>query len=121
MQIVREAQDHIIKKDQALLLTKASNYHHLHKIAECVGWKKLWDHALVHGLSVLKGVKNLVGVINYPDYATSKCPLCDQMLPSWIRHPWLNTLLLNTQKVKAPGALSDHHETLFLQSMSYAF
>ena len=48
MQIIREAQDHIIKIDQALLLNKASNYHHLHKITECVGWKKLWDHAFDH-------------------------------------------------------------------------
>ena len=49
---------------------------YLHKIAECVGWK-LWDHALDHGPSVIKRVKNLVRVITYPDHATNKCPLCD--------------------------------------------
>jgi hypothetical protein len=42
-----------------------------HKIAECVGWKKLWDHALDHGPSVIKGMKNLVRVITYPDHSPS--------------------------------------------------
>ena len=93
----------------------------------CIAFFELaWEGSVacvlaVHGLSVIKGVKNLVGVMNYPDYATSKCPLCDQMLLSWIRHLWLNTLLLNTQKVKAPGALFDHHGPLFLQSCLMLF
>ena len=50
----------------------------VHMIAECVGWKKLWDHALDHGPSVIKGMKNLVRVITYPDHSPSKCPLCDR-------------------------------------------
>ena len=45
----------------------------VHRIAKCVGWKKLWDLALDHGPSVIKGMKNLVRVIIHP----SKCPLCD--------------------------------------------
>ena len=49
----------------------------MHKIAECVGWKKLWDHTLYHGPSVIKGMKNLVRVITYPDHLPNKCPLCD--------------------------------------------
>ena len=75
--VIREAQEYIIKEDQTLLLNKVSNYQFLHHIAVSVGWKKLWDHALDHGSSVIKGMKNLVRVITYPDHATSKCPLCD--------------------------------------------
>ena len=56
---------------------KVSNYQYLHKIAECVGWKRLWDNALDHSPSVIKSIKNLVRVITYPDHATNKCPLCD--------------------------------------------
>ena len=75
--VIREAQEYIIKEDQTLLLNKVSSYQFLHHIAVSVGWKKLWDHALDHGSSVIKGMKNLVRVITYPDHATSKCPLCD--------------------------------------------
>ena len=46
VEIIRKAQDHIIKKDQVLLLAKVFNYQHPFKIAECVDWKKLWDHPL---------------------------------------------------------------------------
>ena len=35
----------INKKDQSLLLLKASKYQFVHLIAECVGWKKLWDNS----------------------------------------------------------------------------
>ena len=38
-----------------MLLIKVSKHQFVHKIAECVGWKKLWDHALDHGPSVIKG------------------------------------------------------------------
>ena len=75
--IIRNAQRSIRKKDQSLLLHKVSKYPSLHKIAECVGWKKLWDDALDHGPSVIKSLKNLVRVITYPDYSLTKCPLCD--------------------------------------------
>ena len=75
--VLREAENYIIKKDQALLLAEASQYHHLHKIALDFGWKKLLDHALDHGLHTVKGVKNLLRVITYPDLTTKKCPLCD--------------------------------------------
>ena len=78
VEIVRKAQEYIIKKDQALLMAKVSdNYQHLYKIAECVGWKKLWDQALDYGPSVIKSLKNLVRVIAYPNHAPSICPLCD--------------------------------------------
>ena len=45
-------------------------------IAECVGWKKLWDHALDHGPSVIKGMKNLVRVITYPDHSPRTKSTC---------------------------------------------
>ena len=71
--IHREAEKHILKKDQALLLAEVSQYHHLHMIALAIGWRKLWDHALDYGLHVVKGIKNLLRVIAYPDHATKKC------------------------------------------------
>ena len=77
LEIIRNAQKHINATDQALLLDKVSNYQYLHEIAECVDWKKLWDNTLDHGTSVIKGMKNLVRVITYPDYSQNKCPLCD--------------------------------------------
>ena len=75
--LIRSALKIINKKDQLLLLEKISKYQFVHKIAECVGWKKLFDHALDHGPSVVKGMKNLVRVITYPDHLPNKCPLCD--------------------------------------------
>ncbi|CAI8053052.1 hypothetical protein GBAR_LOCUS29018 [Geodia barretti] len=59
LDIIRNAQNIISKKGQLLLLQKVSKHQFVHKIAECVGWKKLWDHALDHGPSVIKGMKNL--------------------------------------------------------------
>lgn len=52
---------------------------HLKPEYKCLGWKKLWDHALDHGPSVIKGVKKpgMVRVITYANQATSKCPLCE--------------------------------------------
>ena len=77
LDIIRSALKIINKKDQLLLLEKISKYQFMHKIAECVGWKKLWNHALDHSPSVIKGMKNLVRVITYPDHLPNKCPLCD--------------------------------------------
>ena len=58
-------------------LKKTSSFRHLNLISESVGWKELWDSALDHGPSCVESVKTLVGVISYPDHATSKCPKCD--------------------------------------------
>ena len=95
LNIIRNAQKIINKKDQLLLLQKVSKHLFVHKITECVGWKKLWDHALDHGPSVIKGMKNLVRVIICPDDSPSKCPLCDTA-----NQPWLNMSSPTTQKVK---------------------
>ena len=65
------------KKDILLLLQKVSKHQFVHKIAEYVGWKMLWGHALDHGPSVMKGMKNLVRVITYSDLSLRKCPLYD--------------------------------------------
>ena len=51
LNIIRNAQKIINKKDQLLLLQKVSKHQFVYKIAECVGWKKLWEHALDHGPS----------------------------------------------------------------------
>ena len=75
LNIIRNAHKIVNRKEQLLLLQKVSKHQFVHKIAECVGWKKLWDHALSHGPSVIKGMKNLVRVIT--DHSPSKCPLCD--------------------------------------------
>ena len=77
LDIIRTAQKSINKIDQSLLLQKISKYPSLHKIAECIGWKKLWDNALDHGLPAIKSTKNLVRVITYPEHSSRKCPLCD--------------------------------------------
>ena len=77
LDIIRTAQKSINKIDQSLLLQKISKYPSLHKIAECIGWKKLWDNALDHGLPAIKSMKNLVRVITYPEHSSRKCPLCD--------------------------------------------
>ena len=77
LDIIRTAQKSINKIDQSLLLQNISKYPSLHKIAECIGWKKLWDNALDHGLPAIKSTKNLVRVITYPEHSSRKCPLCD--------------------------------------------
>ena len=77
LDIIRTAQKSINKIDQSLLLQKIFKYPSLHKIAECIGWKKLWDNALNHGLPAIKSTKNLVRVITYPEHSSRKCPLCD--------------------------------------------
>ena len=100
LDIIRNAQKIINKKDQLLLLQKVSKYQFVHKIAECVGWKKLWDHALDHGPSVIKGMKNLVRVITYPANV-----LCAIEL-TWTNQLWPNMSSPITRKVTTPGALS---------------
>ena len=42
------------QENQMLLLAKVSNYQYLHEIAECVGWKKLWDRVLITAPQLLK-------------------------------------------------------------------
>ena len=74
---LKEAEDHIVREDRALQLQKTSQFSHLNAIAESVGWRKLWDQTLDHGPSCVKSVKNLVRIISYPDYATSRCPRCE--------------------------------------------
>ena len=54
-----------------------SQYVHLQRVAKDIGWRKLWDHAMDHGIHVVKGIKNLLRMIAYSDHATKKCPLCD--------------------------------------------
>lgn len=86
LEIIRNAQKFINKKDKCC---KASKYQFIHKITECVGWKKLWDQALDHGPSVNKAMKNFVRVISYPDHSPSKCPLCSATTldePSLAKH-----------------------------------
>ena len=46
-------------------------------IADTVGWKKLWDHALDHGEACITSLRNLVRVVSYPKHAISSCPLCE--------------------------------------------
>ena len=79
LDIIRNAQKIINKKDQLLLLQKVSKYPFVHKIAECVGWKEVVGSCTGSWRpSVIKGMKNLVRVITYPDHSPSKCPLCDR-------------------------------------------
>ena len=85
--LIREAGDFITRKDRDLLLIKSSKSPYLCSIAESVGWKKLWDIALDHGQSVVKGVRNLGRIIAYPDHATSDCPLCDVINLNRLRLP----------------------------------
>ena len=74
--IVKEEHS-IIKQDYTLLLSKESKFHYLelHLIAELVGWKKLWDHALDHGPQAIRGVRNLLRILICPDHTRSRCLL----------------------------------------------
>ena len=128
LEVTRVAKNYIIKKDQALSLDKVSNYYYFFKIAEQVGWKKLWDLALDHGPSVIKGIKNLVRVMTYPDHATSMCPLCDitkldQALPEHVisKHTkseksWKN--LINSLVTMDPSFYS--HVLCFLNTFNHS-
>lgn len=115
--VIKHAQKSIIKKDQQLLLQKASRYPFIIQIAKKVGWKRLWDEALDHGPSVIKSLKNLIRVITYPDHSSAMCPLCDMQIleqPSLIDHvlenhtksdsPW--SLLLDSLCVLDPQCFS---------------
>ena len=75
--ILREAEKYLIKEDQDLLLAGVLQYVHLQRVAKGIRWRKLWDHAMDHGKHVVKGIKNLLRVIAYPDHTTKKSPLCD--------------------------------------------
>ena len=107
-----------------LLLAEVSQYYHLHMISQAIGWRKLWDDALDHGLYVVKGIKNLLRVIAYPDHAAKKCPLCDtkeldpQCLPDhFVTEHTKSEGSWNIQSVE----LLDHHGLLFLQSCPMLF
>ena len=75
--LLREAGKYLIKEDQDLLLAGVLQYVHLQRVAKGIRWRKLWDHAMDHGKHVVKGIKNLLRVIAYPDHTTKKSPLCD--------------------------------------------
>ena len=75
--IIKDLVQAIRGKDLALQLQTASNAKHLCKIADTVGWKKLWDHALDHGEACITSLRNLVRVVSYPKHAISSCPLCE--------------------------------------------
>ena len=75
--VLREAEKNIVQKDQMLLLAKVSKYQHIHKITMEIGWKKLWDQAIDHGLPVVKSMKNLLRALTHPDHAKTKRPLCN--------------------------------------------
>ena len=74
---IKEMVQTIHKKDLALQLQSASNLEHLCRIAEAVGWKKLWDHVLDHGEACVTSLKNLVRVMSHPLHASRPCPLCE--------------------------------------------
>ena len=75
--IIKEIIQIIYKKDLAHQLKSASNLEHLCRIAETVGWKKLWDHVLDHGEVCVTSLKNLVRVMCHPLHASHPCPLCE--------------------------------------------
>ena len=49
--VLRRAEKYIKQKDQAFLLAEASKYQLIHKITMEIGWKKLWDQAMDHGMA----------------------------------------------------------------------
>ena len=75
--IIKEIIQIIYKKDLAHQLKSASNLERLCRIAETVGWKKLWDHVLDHGEACVTSLKNLVRVMCHPLHASHPCPLCE--------------------------------------------
>ena len=75
--IIKDFMQAIYVKDLALQLRTASEAEHLCKIADAVGWKKLWDHALDHVEACITSLRNLVRIVSYPKHAISPCPLCE--------------------------------------------
>ena len=75
--IIKEMEKAIHKEDLVLQLQSASEYKHLCKITNLVGWKKLWDHTLDHGEACITALKNLVRIVSHPSYACSPSPLCN--------------------------------------------
>ena len=55
----------------------SQNHHDLRKLADTVGWKKLWDHCLDQGETCVASLVNLVRILSYPQHATRSCPLCE--------------------------------------------
>ena len=74
-----EAEKHILMKDQAFLLAEVAQYQHLHKISQDIGWRKLWDHTLDHGLHVVKAYHKTSD--NLPMTCNEISPLCDINVP----------------------------------------
>ena len=74
-----EAEKHILMKDQAFLLAEVAQYQHLHKISQDIGWRKLWDHTLDHGLHVVKAYHKTSD--NLPMTCNEISPLCDTNVP----------------------------------------
>ena len=58
--VIIKEMEKAVHKDLALQLQSASEYKHLCKITNSVGWKKLWDHTLDHGEACVTALKNLV-------------------------------------------------------------
>ena len=75
--VIKDLVRAIGKEDLALQLQSASEMEHLCKIANTVGWKKLWDHVLDHGEACITSLKNLVRIVSYPRHTASPCPLCE--------------------------------------------
>ena len=75
---VVEIENTIYRRDQVLQGDKVSqNHHDLRKLADTVGWKKLWDHCLDQGETCVASLVNLVRILSYPQHATRSCPLCE--------------------------------------------
>ena len=94
--IIKEIIQIIYKKDLAHQLKSASNLEHLCRIAETMGWKKLWDHVLDHGEACVTSLKNLVRVMCHPLHASHPCPLCEitelkEILPVHVINEHINS------------------------------
>ena len=62
----------------ALQVKKASKHHqHLCNITVSVGWEKLWDHSLDHGIMCYKPYEPIVRILTYQQHAARICPLCE--------------------------------------------
>ena len=77
-----------------------------------------------HGIPIVKSMKNMVRILAYPEYAKTKCPLCntDELNQHLLEHltehtktkGTLNTLL---DSINAVGR-EECRGTLFLSSIS---
>ena len=48
------------------------------EMERAIGWPRLWDLALDHGLKCINGLRNLMRVITFPPHALSASPLCEE-------------------------------------------